>query len=58
MTENLLIAGVFTIVSLARNFVLRRVFERLRLRSCLNQTAALTGGGSDASEGAAQSAMR
>ena len=30
MTENVLIAGVFTIVSLVRSFVLRRVFERVR----------------------------
>ena len=30
MTENVLIAGVFTGVSLARSFVLRRLFERFR----------------------------
>ena len=30
MTENVLIAGVFTIVSLVRSFVLRRLFERVR----------------------------
>ena len=30
MTENVLIAGVFTGVSLVRSFVLRRLFERVR----------------------------
>ena len=30
MTENLLMAGGFTGVSLVRSFVLRRLFERLR----------------------------
>ena len=30
MTENVLIAGVFTIVSLMRSFLLRRLFERVR----------------------------
>ena len=58
MTENVLIAGVFTGVSLARSFVLRRPFERLRVNSASNETAALGGGGSKASEGVAQPAMR
>ena len=30
--QNVLIAAVFTVVSLARSFLLRRLFERLRVR--------------------------
>ncbi len=31
--QNVSIAGAFTVVSLVRSFALRRLFERLRLRS-------------------------
>lgn len=31
--QNLAMGGVFTIVSLARSFLLRRLFENLRVRS-------------------------
>ena len=58
MTENALIAGVFTIVSLVRSFLLRRLFEMLRVRGHQNETAAQAGGGSASLDGEVQSAMR
>ena len=33
LVQNLKLAGAFTIISLCRSFVLRRVFEALRVRS-------------------------
>jgi len=33
ITDNLSIGCIFTVVSLARSFALRRVFERLRVRA-------------------------
>jgi hypothetical protein len=33
MKENLVIAGVFTVVSIARSYLLRRLFERVRVRT-------------------------
>lgn len=33
MTDNLMIGGIFTVVSLARSFLLRRLFEALRIRT-------------------------
>ena len=58
ITENIVIAAVFTIVSLVRSFVLRRLFERLRSYGCRNETAAQAGGGSASLDGEVQSAMR
>lgn len=31
ITENLLVGGIFTVVSLARSYLLRRAFESLRM---------------------------
>ena len=39
--ENLVIGSVFTVVSLVRSYVLRRLFERVRLRGLQRETAAL-----------------
>lgn len=33
LSDNLLIGGVFTVISIIRSFVLRRLFESLRHRS-------------------------
>ena len=38
--ENLLIGGVFTVVSVVRGYALRRVFEALRLRRAEREAAA------------------
>lgn len=35
MQANLLIGGIFTVVSIARSFVLRRLFEALRVSGVL-----------------------
>ena len=32
--QNLKMGGIFTIVSLARSFALRRLFEAIRMRTC------------------------
>ena len=40
MSTNLLIGAIFTIVSLARSYVLRRVFEAMRARAPQRNTAA------------------
>ena len=58
MTENIVIAAVFTAVSLARSFVLRRLFETHRVRRSRNETAAPAGGGSPSMAGNVQTAMR
>ena len=39
LTENLLIGVLFTIVSIARSFALRRAFEAIRVRSQTGQRA-------------------
>ncbi|OHC75204.1 MAG: hypothetical protein A3G18_09660 [Rhodospirillales bacterium RIFCSPLOWO2_12_FULL_58_28] len=36
LTDNLMLGGIFTIMSLARSFLLRRLFERLRARTLSN----------------------
>jgi hypothetical protein len=39
--ENLAIGTVFTVVSIARSFVLRRLFERIRIGGLQREAAAL-----------------
>lgn len=58
LSGNVMIAGIFTIISLVRSYLLRRLFEQLRLRGSLNDTAARAGGGSGSSDGVLQSAIR
>jgi hypothetical protein len=36
LTDNVLIGGIFTGVSLVRSFVLRRLFEAIRVRGHMN----------------------
>lgn len=38
-TDNLLIGAIFTVVSIGRSFVLRRVFETIRVRGVETTTA-------------------
>jgi hypothetical protein len=57
ITENVVIAAMFTLVSLVRSFVLRRLFERLRQRGHRNETAAQAGGGTTSMDGEVQSAI-
>lgn len=37
VTNNLILGGIFTVVSMVRSFTLRRMFEALRLRSLSTQ---------------------
>ena len=39
LTENLIIGAAFTAISLARSFVLRRLFEAIRVRGFITITA-------------------
>lgn len=41
LIQNLKVGGIFTIMSLARSFALRRVFEAVRVRRAERETAAL-----------------
>jgi hypothetical protein len=41
LSANLAIGAAFTIVSIVRSYVLRRLFERLRMRGFKRKTAAL-----------------
>jgi hypothetical protein len=43
LTENMVIGVIFTAVSIARSFTLRRVFEAIRMRSANEATAAPSG---------------
>jgi hypothetical protein len=43
LAENMAIGAVFTVVSIARSFTLRRVFETVRMRSSNEATAAPSG---------------
>jgi hypothetical protein len=45
MQDHLAIGGAFTLVSVARSYTLRRVFEAIRMRAATTETAALPGGG-------------
>ncbi len=56
--DNLVIAGIFTVISIVRSYVLRRLFEGLRVRRGMSDTAAPLGGGYSRSREARQSAMR
>lgn len=40
LAQNLMIGAMFTLVSLARSYVLRRLFEQLRERQALGQGSA------------------
>jgi hypothetical protein len=57
-SEHIDIAGTFTAVSLARSFLLRRLFERFRKRHGRNETAAPEGGGGNVSGKVVQSTIR
>ena len=57
LSDNLAIGGVFTLVSLARTYVLRRLFETIRMRSAETRTAAPEGSG-DSGVDRRQPAMR
>ncbi len=39
LSDNLMISGIFTIVSIARSFAIRRIFEALRHRLSNDRTA-------------------
>ena len=43
LTENMAMGAIFTVVSIARSFTLRRVFEAIRMRSANEATAAPSG---------------
>lgn len=43
LTENMVIGVIFTAVSIARSFTLRRVFEAIQMRSANEATAAPSG---------------
>ena len=36
LTDNLVVAGIFTLVSIVRSYTLRRLFEMLRVRTSRN----------------------
>ena len=58
LAESVVIAAVFTFVSLVRSFLLRRLFEMLRVHRSQNESTALVGGGSASLDGEFQSAIR
>lgn len=41
LADSLIIGMIFTVVSIVRNFALRRLFERLRIHGFQQETAAL-----------------
>jgi len=57
--DNLALGVIFTAVSLARSYTLRRIFERLRVRSADREAAAPASDGREVGRGERdQSAMR
>jgi len=43
LAENMAMGAIFTVVSIARSFTLRRLFEAIRMRSANEATAAPSG---------------
>jgi len=43
LADNMAMGAIFTVVSIARSFTLRRVFEAIRMRSANEATAAPSG---------------
>jgi len=43
LTDNMAMGAIFTVVSIARSFTLRRVFEAIRMRRANEATVAPTG---------------
>jgi hypothetical protein len=39
LVQNLKLGGIFSLVSIARSFALRRIFEAIRARRSINETA-------------------